>query len=76
MLRCAGVGSEKAIEANNRANAKFAADAALNGPNDSPVNILGGHRWSNNVTIVTLAKIIETEIGGDRFYGRAKRGQS
>jgi hypothetical protein len=67
MLRCAGVGSAKAIEA-NRANAKFAADAALIGPNDPPVNVLGGHRWSNNITIVTLAEIIETEIAGDRFY--------
>jgi hypothetical protein len=40
-----------------------------------PVEILGrGHRWSNSATIdrETLAEIIETEIGGDRFTSAGK----
>ena len=46
MLSRAAVGCAEAIEANNRANAKFWNAAALIGPTDPPVNILGGHRWS------------------------------
>jgi len=52
-----------------RAKAKrAAARKALIRRRTPPVNVLGGHRWSNNITIVTLAEIIETEIAGDRFY--------
>jgi hypothetical protein len=51
---------------NFRANAKFWNAAALIGPNDPPVNILGVHRWSNSVAVdrEALAGIIATEIDG------------
>jgi hypothetical protein len=40
--------------------------SVLIGPNDPPVNILGGQRWSNSVAIdrETLAEIINTETNG------------
>jgi|SRR5215472_8932532 len=44
--------------------------SVLIGPNDWPVNILGGQGWSNSVAIdrETLAKIIATEIDEGRSY--------
>jgi hypothetical protein len=48
---------------NLRTNAKFCSAAALIGPNDPPVNILGnGHRRPTQIDGETLAEIIETEI--------------
>jgi hypothetical protein len=40
--------------------------SVLIGPTDWPVNILGGHGWSNSVAVdrETLAEIIATEIDG------------
>jgi hypothetical protein len=54
------------LRANFRANAKFWNAAALIGPTDPPVEILGrGHRWSGkSIDRHLVAAIIETEIGG------------
>jgi hypothetical protein len=58
--------NREVLRANFRANAKFWNAAALIGPNNPPINILGGHRWSNSVAVdpETLAEIIATEIRG------------
>ena len=44
-FHCATVGAEKVLRQNAINNRKFWNNAALIGPTDPPVNILGGHRW-------------------------------
>jgi len=60
-------------ETHQKSEVNSEVSKADSGDRPSPLNVVGGHRWSNSATIdrETLAEIIETEIPERRIIGAA-----